>query len=170
MLARLGHGRVERPERDIVRPRLARFHREVAAVVAGYPDLLFRAEQRPRLAHVAVTLAEMDPVGVEPLGHRRAVVDDERDLMVGADPLQRVGEPGQFVAVDALGTQLERRRPAPRHRRAQPVGKSPADLERTDQVKLARLTPLRRGEAGEVGFVGKVIHPPLISEAAASVQ
>ena len=58
-------------------------------------------------------LAEMDAVGAEPLRQRDAVVDDERDVGVGADALQRLGEPRQLVLVDVLDPQLERRdRPA----------------------------------------------------------
>ena len=54
-------------------------------------------EDRARLARIAVGLAEMDPVGVEPLGQADAVVDDEGDVGVGADPLQRLGQPRQLM-------------------------------------------------------------------------
>ena len=82
-------------------------------------------EQRPRLANVAVALAEMDAVGAEPLGQRHAVVDDERDVRVGADALQRLGEPRQLVLVDVLHAQLERGGDARLKRRLQAIGKAP---------------------------------------------
>ena len=80
----------------------------MAAVVAGPADLRAGAEQRARLADVAVGLAEMDAVGAEPLGQRHAVVDDERGVVIGADPLQRLGEARQLMLVDVLDAQLER--------------------------------------------------------------
>ena len=81
-------------------------------------------EQRARLARVAVALAEMDAVGAEPLGQADAVVDDEGDVGVGADPLQRLGQPRQLMLVDVLDPQLERRDRPARQRRLQPVGES----------------------------------------------
>ena len=81
-------------------------------------------------------LAEVDAVGAEPLGQRHAVVDDERDVGVGADPLQRLGEPRQLMLVDILDPQLERRDRAAAERRLQPVGKRAADVLRADQVEL----------------------------------
>ena len=45
MFGRLGRGRVEGAERDIVGPRLARVHRQVAAGVTGDADLRRRAER-----------------------------------------------------------------------------------------------------------------------------
>ena len=104
-------------------------------------------EQRPRLADVAVALAEMDAVGAEPLGERHAVVDDERDVGVGADALQRLGEARQLMLVDILDPQLEGGRDARLERGLQPVGEGPADVLRADQVELARLRPLGRRES-----------------------
>jgi hypothetical protein len=76
---------------DVIRSGFPRFHRQVAAVVAGPADLRRRPEQRPRFAHVPVALPEMHTVRAEPLRQRHAVVDDERHLSVGADALQRLG-------------------------------------------------------------------------------
>src|SRR5690242_8013227 len=63
IVGRLGRRRIEGAERHIIRARLAGFHREMAAVVAGLADLRGGPEQRPRLADVAVLLAEVDAVG-----------------------------------------------------------------------------------------------------------
>ncbi len=105
--------REEGAEGDIIGPRLPRRHRQMAAVVAGDPDLGGGAEQGARLARVAVLLAEMHPVGAEPLGQRHVVVDDEGDLMRFADPLQRLGEARRLMPVDLLDPELEGRdRPA----------------------------------------------------------
>ena len=87
MLDGLGRGRMKGPECDIVRTGLARFHRQMAAVVTGHADLRGRTEHIARLARVAVVLAEMDAVRTETLGQRDAVVDDEGDLAIGAEPL-----------------------------------------------------------------------------------
>ena len=55
----------------------------------------------------------MHAVGAQPLGQRDAVVDDERDVGVGADPLQRLGQPRELMLVDVFYPELERRdRPA----------------------------------------------------------
>ena len=123
VMRRLGRGRIEGAERDIVRAGLARLHREMAAVVAGLADLRRRAEQRARLADVAVALAQVDAVGAEPLGQLHAVIDDERDIGIGADALQRLGEPRQLMLVDVLHAQLERRRDAGLERGLEPVRK-----------------------------------------------
>src|SRR3546814_12576960 len=44
----------------VIGPRVAGLHREMAAVVAGDADLRRGAEQRARLARVAIVLPEMD--------------------------------------------------------------------------------------------------------------
>ena len=82
-------------------------------------------EQRPRLADVAVALAEVHAVGAEPLGQRHAVVDDEGDVRVGADALQRLGEPRQLMLVHVLDPKLECRGEARLERGLQAVGKAP---------------------------------------------
>ena len=63
IVRRLGRGRIESAEGDIVRARLARIHRQVAAVVTCPADLRRRAEQRAGIANVAVALPEMHAVG-----------------------------------------------------------------------------------------------------------
>ena len=83
------------------------------------------AEQRARLARIAVLLAEMDAVGAEPLRQRHVVVDDEGDVALGADPLQRLGEPGRLVLVDALHPELEGGDRPGVERGREPSGKSP---------------------------------------------
>ena len=69
-------------------------------------------------------LAEVNAVGAEPLGQRHAVVDDEGDVRVGADALQRLGEPRELMLGDVLHPQLERRGDARLERGLQPVRES----------------------------------------------
>ena len=88
----------------------------------------------------------MHAVRAEPLGQRHAVVDDEGDVGVGADALQRLGEPRQLMLVDVLHAQLEGRGDARLQRRLQAIGKAAADVLRADQVELRRLRPLGRRE------------------------
>src|SRR3546814_16865560 len=85
MLDHLGRGRKEGAERDIIGPRLARLHREVAAGVAGYADLRIGAEHTPRLLRIAVALHPLDPVGADPLRQRHIVVYDEGGVVRGDD-------------------------------------------------------------------------------------
>ncbi len=103
-MRRLGRRWIESPERDVIGAGLTRLHREMAAVVAGLADLRRRPEQGARLPNVAVGLAEVHAVGAEPFGQRHAVVDDERDLGLGANALQRLGETRELM----LGTSLTR--------------------------------------------------------------
>jgi hypothetical protein len=133
----LGRGREEGAEGDIVGARLAGFHGEMTAVVAGDADLRLGAEQRPGLARIAVTLAEMDAVGVQPPGQRHVVIDDEGDVMLGADRLQRRGESRRLVLVDPLHAKLEGGHRSGGKRLGKPLGKSAADVERRDQIELA---------------------------------
>src|SRR3546814_2689539 len=76
----------------VIGPRVAGLHREMAAVVAGDADLRRGAEQRARLARVAIVLPEMDAVGAEPFGEADAVVDDERHVARAADFQERLGD------------------------------------------------------------------------------
>ena len=108
-MRRLGGGRIESAERDIVGACFPGLHREMAAVMTGLADLRRRPEQRPRLAHVAVGLPEVHPVGTDALGEAHAVVDDEGDTRVGADALQRIGETRKLMLVHVLHPKLEGR-------------------------------------------------------------
>jgi len=92
----------------------------------------------------------MDSVGPEALGERDAVVDDEGDVRIGANPLQRLGELGKLMFVDSLDPQLKRGRKPRLERRLQPVGKVPADLLRANQIELACSPPLRSEGRGKV--------------------
>jgi len=62
---------------DIIRSCFARFHRKMAAVVAGLADLRRRAEQRPRLANIAVALAKVNTVSLKCQSDIHPVVDDQ---------------------------------------------------------------------------------------------
>src|SRR5690606_28743228 len=93
VLARLGLAREEAAERNIVGARFAGFHRQVTAGMARDSNLRLAPERLARLSDVPVLLPEMDPVGLQPLGERDRIVDDERDLARRADGLQRFGKP-----------------------------------------------------------------------------
>lgn len=118
----------------------------MAAVVTGLADLRGRTEQRPRFADVAIALTKVDAVGAETPGERHTVIDDECDLGVGADTLERLGKPGERMLIHVLDPQLERRGDPRLERRLQPVRKSAANLGWTDEVQLAR--PLPAGSKG----------------------
>ena len=118
--------------------------------MAGPADLRGGAEQRPRLAHVAVTLAQMRPVGADPPGKRDRVVDDEGDLGIGADALQRLGEARERVFVHVFDAKLEGGGGPRLQRRLQSIGKDPSDLLRADQIEAARPAPFGRESLREV--------------------
>jgi len=106
----------------------------MAAVVAGLADLRGRTEQRPRLPNVSVALTKVDAVGTEALGERHAVVDDEGDVCVGADPLQGLGKPRELMFADVLDAQLEGGRDPRLEGCLQAVGEGSANLLRADQI------------------------------------
>src|SRR3546814_15555773 len=83
----------------VIGPRVAGLHREMAAVVAGDADLRRGAEQRARLARVAIVLPEMDAVGAEPFGEAAAVVDDERPGARAADFQERLGKARRLMQI-----------------------------------------------------------------------
>ncbi len=97
----------------------------------------------------------MHSVRAEPLGQRHAVVDDEGDVGVGAQALQRLGQPRQLMLGDVLDPQLEGARDPRLERGLEPVREPAADLLRADQVQLRRRRPRRRREVDgvELGFV-----------------
>ena len=108
IVGRLGRGRIESAERDIIRARLAasiarwRLSWQVLPICAEGPSSARASRMSPSL------WPKMHAVGAEPLRERHAVVDDERHVSVGADALQRLGEPRQLVLVHVLDPQLER--------------------------------------------------------------
>src|SRR6185369_11048638 len=148
----LGCCRIESAERDIVGARLTGFHREMAAVVAGPPDLGARPEQRPSLAKVAIRLADMNAVRAETLRQLHAVVDDEGDLGIGADALKRLSKACQLMLVEVLYAQLEGRRDPWFQRRLEPVRKTAANLLRADQVEFRWLRPPARRKLDRIEF------------------
>jgi len=111
-----------------------------------------RSEQGPRLANIAVALPQMHAVRAEALGESHAVVDDEGDIGVGADPLQRLGKPGQLVIAYVLHAQLEGGCDPRLERRPQSVVEWSADVLRADQIELGRFFPLRRREVDRIKF------------------
>jgi len=111
--------------------------------VASHADLRLATQCLPRLLNPAVSLPEMHAVGPEPLCQGDAIVDDERDLVPRTDCLQRFGEAGRFVLVDALDPKLERGDRSRFQGSAQPMREIATDVERRDQVELARSPPCR---------------------------
>ena len=122
MLDRLGAGRVECTECDIVGSRLTRFHRKVAAVVTSDANLHVLAQHLPGFARVAVVLTEVNPVRPQTLRKTDAVIHDERRIAIRAYPLERLGRPGDRVIIQPLQPQLERRDRSCIQRGFQPVG------------------------------------------------
>lgn len=137
MLADFRFTREEGTERDVVRPRFARLHGEVAAGVTGNPDLRLTPQPLARFGHQAVFLPQMHAIRAQSPGQRDAVVDDERAVGIAANPLERLGELGRLVLVDPLDPKLKRRnRPRPQRTR-KALGEWAANIERGDQVQLA---------------------------------
>lgn len=97
----------ERAKGDVIGTVFARFHRKMAAIVAGDTDLRVGPEDRPRVARVAVMLPKMDAVGTQPFGQPDTVVDDERDIQIGTNSLNRSGQSSNGMVVDALQPKLE---------------------------------------------------------------
>ena len=151
-MRRLGGRRVKGPECDVIRTGLARFHREVAAVVTGLADLGGRSQHGPRLLDIAVALSEVDAVRAEAPCKRDAVVDDERNVRVSADRLKRLCQACELMLVDVFDAKLECGRDAGLQGLFQPVREATADLLRADQVELGRLRPLARREVDRVEF------------------
>ena len=148
----LGRRRVKGAEGNIIRPGLTRLHGEMAAVVAGDPDLGQWAEQAPRDLGIAVPLPQMHAVGTEPLREARIVIDDEADVVRRANLLERGGEADGLVLVDALQPELESGHGPGIQRRLQRVRKGPGHLERRHQIELAGRPPRVALELlGEVG-------------------
>src|SRR3546814_14834135 len=97
----------------------------MAAVVAGDADLRRGAEQRARLARVAIVLPEMDAVGAEPFGEADAVVDDERHVARAADFQERLGKARTLLLIDLFDAELEPRHRHGLERTAHPPGHTP---------------------------------------------
>src|SRR5690606_14786393 len=136
MLARLGFAREEAAEGDVVRPRLARFQRQMLRSMTGDADLRLPPQRLARFLRRAVGLSEVDAVRSETLGQRDRIVDDEGAVARRADFLQRGGELGFVVLVEALHPELERS-DLPRIERArQTVREAAADVERRDEVEV----------------------------------
>jgi hypothetical protein len=95
----------------------------VTAVVTGPADLCRGPEQGAGLARVVVALPKVDAISAEPFRQRHDVVDDKGAAMVCAQPLQRCGEPGEFVLADLFYPKLEGRDRATIQRRPQPTGR-----------------------------------------------
>ena len=147
----LGRSREERSESDIVRARFARFHREVAAVVAGHADLCVLAENFAGFARVAVVLTEMNAVCAQALGEANAVVDDERHVSIGAHPLKWRSQRRNSMVVDALQPKLEGGNRPITERPDELLGKGGVDNWRRNQIKLTRGPPLTRKTLAEIG-------------------
>ena len=136
--------------------------------MAGDADLLRWPQDVSGFARIAVRLAEMDAVRIQALCQADAVIDDERDIMIGANALKRIGQASNLMRIDVLHPQLECSDRPPCKRRLELVREIPTDVLRTDQVKLARIDPRRRRKDGQIGFV--IVHSGCISEGGSFVQ
>jgi hypothetical protein len=110
----------------------------------------------------------MYAVGIETLCEADAVIDDEGNVRVRTNALQRLGQPCKLVLVDGLHTQLESRDWSSGKRGLQLVREISAYILRADEVQLALLAALGRGKGGQVGFI--LNHAPLISVGRGFVQ
>ena len=77
--------------------------------MTGHADLRLAPQALAGLLDRAVILPQMDAIGADPLGQADRIVDDEGDLALRADRLERSGEACGLVLVDALHAELERR-------------------------------------------------------------
>ena len=164
----LGRGRVEGAEGDIIGPRLPRFHRQMTAVMASDADLDLGAQQLARRLRIAIALPQMHAVRAEPLRQRDAVIDDESDVAVGAQPLQRFRRARDCIFVHALQPQLERRHAAAVERGGELVDERRFDGGRGNEVELARGAKARFELGGELWverqfFVCEIGHGRLIA-------
>ncbi len=121
--------------------------------MTGLADLRRWAEQPPRLAHIAVALAEVDTVSAQTPGERHAVIDDEGDAGVSANALQRLGEARELMLIDVLHPKLEGGGNPWLERCPQPVRKCSADVLRADQIELRRFGALGRREIERVELI-----------------
>ena len=105
---RLGGGREERTEGDVVGAELGRGEAEVARVVTGDTDDAVGPKGAPRLGVARVLLADVDAVGIGGEREVRTVVDQEGDVALTADVAQRIGRAQHGGVLDALQAQLHR--------------------------------------------------------------
>ncbi len=117
----------------------------MAAIVTRDADLRLRTEGGPRLADVAILLAEVNAVGTEALRQAHAVVDDEGHARIGTDALKRLRQPRKLMLGDVLHPQLEGRDDLVAYDRIQSFGKVAANVLRRDEIEAAGLrAPGRR--------------------------
>ena len=95
----------------------------------------------------------MNTIGAQPLRKRNAIIDDERDLSVGANTLKRLGETRYFVLRLALHAQLKGCNGLDVGNGFQPLGEVPAHVLRGDQVEPAGFRPPRRRKFGRIEIV-----------------
>ena len=136
--------------------------------MAGDADLDIGTKLGTRIARIAIILPEMNAIGAKPLGKPDAVIDDERNIMFGADRLQRCREPRSLMLVNAFDAELECRHRPRAQRRAQLFGKITVNVERRNQIKLAFGAPDVADELdSKIGrkFVFNIDHAALPSRA-----
>ena len=100
--------------------------------MAGDADLRLSAKRLARLAHAAVALPQVHAIGFQSLRQRNAVVDDEGDVVLRADRLQRRRQSRSLVLVYVLYPKLERRDRPRIERPFQPLREIAVDIERGD--------------------------------------
>ena len=85
----------------------------------------------------------MHAVGLQSLGQRDRIVDDETHVPFGADRLQRFGQRGGLMLVHILHTELKGRHKTGRgvDRARESLREIAGDVERRYEIELGRVHP-----------------------------
>ena len=132
--------------------------------MTGDTDLHRRPQQRPRLTRIAIPLPQMHAIRPQPLCKGGAVIDDEGAVVIGTEPLQRLGRTRDGMIVQPLETELKCRHGAAIERRLQRLRKRSIEHWRRNQIELARraaIVPfetLREMRIQRHFLIGKVCH------------
>ena len=108
----------------------------MTAVVAGPANLGRGTKERAGRAYVAITLTKMNAISAHALGKRHAVVDNESDVEVSADPLERFRKSRDLILFNVFQTKLESSCKARFQGSLEPVGKRTSHIVWADEVKL----------------------------------
>lgn len=137
MFAGLRFAGEEAAECNVIRALLTRLHRKVAAGMASHADLRVPPKRFARLGDVTVTLAQMEAIGLQPFGQGNGIVDDECDIPLRADCLERLSQARRLMLVDVFYPELEGGNRTGIQSPCKQVGEGARHCERRNQVKLA---------------------------------
>jgi hypothetical protein len=136
----------KRPKGNIIRASLSRLHREVTAIMAGNANLRLTAQNLARLTRIAIILAQMHAIRTQTLGERNAVIDDEGNVALGTNHLQRLCRARNGVIVQPLQPQLKGRNRPRIQRGFQPIRDTIVKLWGGQQIEF-RWLPVFRGKS-----------------------